>query len=205
MQRPDCVPRGIQPIVGTAAGHGPDRKIGTHGEPLDQGGICYGGSNPGHDDKRWRKTGSGWYLLADRSNYLPQHFRRGIEPRAVQRWQLVQGAEPDHFWAVPVVIFPDHERKTFASALDRVWAGDDLWQEPEGWEPIASKLRAIAYDTPLHEELSERNKAITQLAVDLLKVGHWIDHDMMVAMQWMTETLQVNVIKAAMGIEAESK
>ena len=176
-------------------GKGPDARLDAQGQALDQGGMCWGGSYQ-RDVGTWIKAKPGWWLQLD--GHRPQDLARLEEPRRVLRWIPVKGIEVDHWWRIPVCLSRLDGDKGWQSALDRLWSGQDF-VDPEEWSPILAPLRSIAACVPLHPEVEDRDRAITALAIRLLKVAHWIDEDLLAATQWLSERSQIAIIRAALG------
>jgi hypothetical protein len=181
MGRPACCPHvgGLQVIV-----PGPDEQVG---------GMLWGAAALPVGD--WRRAGPGWWICAD--GHLPQHLTRLDGHPRIPRWACVEGATPEQFWRVPILI--EKSEDTWRSALDRVWGGD-TFTVPEDLEPLSRQVLAISAGVPLHETLEERNRLCARLAVDLLALGQWVDGDLLAALGWLSEDMMERVILAACGV-----
>jgi hypothetical protein len=193
--KPACCPH--RAPFGVAPGGGPDRALDTAGNPSDQGGQCFGCAM--NRDLPWKRTRSGWWVMVE--DYLPQHLARAESPRAVRAWDIVEGFAADHWWRVPILLQQDREHGLWLSALDRVYTGEG-WADPNGWADLIEPLLQIAYETPLHADREQRNRAVTDLAIRLLQVGQWVDADLLGAAEWLSERLLAQIIEAAMGLGA---
>jgi hypothetical protein len=112
-------------------------------------GMLYGAG--GFEVGDWRKTAAGWWVRL--CGHLPQHLARLQAHPRVPRWAVVEGAEEDHWWRVPILL--SHQGKTFGSALDRLWDGGQ-WAPPADLEPLQRQVLAIVGHVPLADTPEER-------------------------------------------------
>lgn len=190
--RPACCP--WQGGTGLLDGKGADAPVG--------GGVCYGGPFRGG---AWKKTPGGWYVLLD--GHQPQHLGRAQPHPRLVRWQAVPGHAPETWWRIPVMIQPlvrpdgqPDRARVYVSALDRVW-GPDGWQAPSELEPIMRDLLAVSEGAPLADTAEERDLAVVRLAISLCALGQWVDGDLIATAGWLTDTVVLRIIKAAIGID----
>lgn len=182
--------------VGLLSGKGPDADAG-HGPG---GGTVYGGTY--QKDQPWRVTAAGWWYLE--VGHRPQDLARmSCHPRIIA-WTVVRGSEDGHWWRVPVFLTPngrDHG-KGYTSALDRIFTPDG-YRTPEELEQVQRDCLAVATGVPLADTAEERDRLCALLAVRLLQFGQWVDLEYLAAKEWLTESVQLRVLRAAIGVDPE--
>jgi hypothetical protein len=181
--KPSCCPH-LAPVA-CLPGRGPDG-----GE-----GLCWGGSLPLPGSVRWTKTPAGWWVALD--GITPQALRRVSTHPRILRWLSIPGTSPDHRWRVPVLVTSDEDGDPIL-AVDRILTAD-RWKESDDLAPLVSALLAVHAGRPLHESPDERNAACVALALDLLALGQWVDRDLAVAAGWVSESLVVEILRAALN------
>lgn len=188
---------------GLLSGIGPDADDQTG----KGGGEVWGGTYT--KGQPWRKSRAGWYWLDQ--GHRPQDLARlTCHPRLV-KWTVVPGAVEGQWWRVPIIVAPtptppDAEGKTsrmYLSALDRVW-GWDGYGSPADLEDLQRRCIAVAIGSPLADTPADRDAACARLAIDLLREGHWIDEGWMIEHAWLTESVQIRVIRAAIGVNPDT-
>lgn len=195
--KPPCCPH-LAP-VGCLAGKGPDAFQAADGTWMGGGGLCWGGSLPQPGTVTWTKSPAGWWVVLD--GIVPQALRRvTVHPR-VMRWLSIPGANPGQRWRVPVLLTSDEQGDPLL-AVDRVLTPDG-WRESDDLAPLLEPLLAVHGGRRLHEDPAQRNEACTLLAIDLLSLGQWIDRDLAVVTGWITESLVIDALRAAIGQSAD--
>jgi hypothetical protein len=120
VQRPSHCPH-LGAVGIKAPASGPDGKAGQ----------TYGGPYLPAQRPMWSETKHGWWVKL--AGYQPQHLiRMDVSPRIV-RFHLVEGADKDQWWQVPVLLRPvddKHHNRGFMSALDRVLGPDGFTARP---------------------------------------------------------------------------
>jgi hypothetical protein len=192
--RPEWLPRTVS-LRRVKVGFGCDTKTGPDGNPIGGGGVCFGGDwRPG----KWKKTRDGYWILPE--GHCPQHICKASPHPRVMRWRNVVGVEAEHRWQVPVLITPriDLDSITWSSALDRTFTPDG-WTDPEDLASMVEDLMtaACAPTFQLVSDTDENERALAELAIKLLQVGHHIDPVLMEAMGWMSETMLGRILLAA--------
>lgn len=168
----------------------------SEGGPEKTGGTCWGGPfDPA--GAQWIKSRAGWWLGL--IGHKPQDLTRLESHPRVMRWRVIDGALDGHFWRVPVLLTPADEmpKHGYISALDRLWNGSE-WTAPQDLAALQEPLLAIVHGIPLKMDLAERDAAIRGLAIGLLTVGHWIDHEFLAMTGWLSESLILATIRAAL-------
>ncbi len=193
--RPTVCPQSAAP-AGCVRNIGPDVADGGPG-----GGTVWGGIyRPG----TWRKAASGYYVLME--GHQPQHVARlQVHPR-ITRWLAVPGADPEHYWRVPVLLAPLRKSPTggqvYVSALDRVFNGT-TYAAPADLNAIQQRLFCLAEGVPLADTADKRDGACCALAIDLLQLGQEGDAEFFGLMGWITEQVVQRVLIAACGVTDE--
>jgi hypothetical protein len=147
----------------------------------------------------WQQSAAGWWVRLE--GHLPQHLARMDGHPRIPRWAVVEGAQEDHWWRVPILI--ERTGETWGSALDRLWDGRDFGP-PADLEPLQRQVLAIAAGVPLAETAEERDRACARLAADLLALGQWVDADLLALLGWLSEDMMERVILAACGVATEA-
>ena len=157
------------------------------------GGRCYGGEfAPGE----WLPISPCAWLLDD-GELGPQRLRRMRPDPRVLHWNSVEGPIEGHHWRVPCLIAWDADKQEWYTATDRM-LGTDGWHEPI-YGQAQERLAAIAAGCGLGDMPDE---ALTDLACQLLSVGHYGDRELFAALGWLSEILVVRIVRAAYLIEA---
>lgn len=186
--------------AGAMDGHGPDAVVAPDGTRSGGGGLTYGPRPWLPLDTTWRRTVAGWWI--DLDGHRPQDLLRLEQHPRVLRWRTVPGVLAGQHWRIPVLLTPadGNPELGYLSAVDQVlgehgWSAGDLVD-------LQAPLLAIAAGVPLHQDPEVRNATILQLTIDLLAIGHWIDRTLLIHTGWLTETLQMEVILAAIDRES---
>lgn len=169
--------------------------------PDDQAGTVYGGVAQLADRAAWvRHPTDGWWLLP--GGQRPQDLVRIETSPRILRWYLVQGAEPKHWWRVPVLLTPADAAdprspdKGYVSALDRLRHRGG-WSAPEALRSAQERLLAVALGHELAATIDERNTAVLRLVADILSLGHHVTDFELDAFGWLSEALVDRVLIAA--------
>lgn len=168
--------------------------------PDGAAGTVFGGPALPADRERWVQHPAGWWLLP--GAHRPQDLVRLETSPRIQRWYLVQGALPSHWWRVPVLLTPADPKdpgnpdKGSVSALDRIRHRGG-WSAPEALRSAQERLLAVTLGYELAGTLEERNAAVVALAVDLLGLGHHVTEFELDTYGWLTESLVDRVLIAA--------
>jgi len=154
---------------------------------------------------KWVQAKAGWWLLDE--GHRPQHLARmDCHPRIV-RWIAVHGADREQWWRVPVFLAPlgNEERGLWCSALDRVYDGTG-YAIPDAFKSIQERLLALTAGVPFGGETpEERDAACIQLAIELLQIGQWVDGPLCAVKGWLTNSVVIRIIQAAMGSDPEQE
>jgi hypothetical protein len=191
VQPPACCPHRVR--FGTSRNAGPDG-VDTPEGRVGGSGHTLGGSFR-HGD--WRKSPAGWWLLCG-EGHQPQHLVRMPAHPAIRRWRSVDGVIPGQRWRVPVLLTLD--QGDLIDATDRRWTADG-WQAADDLRPLLEPLLAVGCGILLDPDPTARNAAMVRLAVGLLAVGHWIDADLLATTGWLSESLVLRVVNAALDRE----
>lgn len=164
-------------------------------------GICWGGAYL-PDAGEWIKTPAGWWLNIN--GHQPQHMTKLETHPRVMRWECIIGAQPDHFWRIPILLTRVSlgEEEGFVSALDRIWNGME-WAAPRDLEPLQTRLLSAANGVPLGADPELRSKAMREIAMEILSVGSWVDPDFLAATGWLSERLIVDIPLAACDLKPD--
>lgn len=158
------------------------------------GGLVIGG-NYERGEKGWTKTKAGWYInLID---VAPQSIARIHTSPRILRWATVAGAEQGHYFQIPRLLMPisDHgETVMYRSALDQHWDGES-WQDQADLAALQERLRAVAIGVAQGDE-----SQLIDLVCDIIKIGHDIIPVDLCASGWITRTLLLRVLMAAMDL-----
>jgi hypothetical protein len=103
--------------------------------PDEQLGMVYGAG--GYETGDWRRSAAGWWVRL--AGHLPQHLARMQAHPRLPRWAVVEGADADHWWRVPILLAQQGE--TYGSALDRLWDGHQ-WAPPADLERAQREFEA---------------------------------------------------------------
>lgn len=181
--------------VGLYDGHGADAVIAPDGTRSGGGGLCWGG--PFDPTLNWVKTRAGWWVVLD--GHLPQHTRRVVTHPRILRWTAVTGAQSDHVWRVPVLITPVVEAAgtVWQSACDRLYSRDG-WRDADDLADLQQPLLALAQQVRQHDSEQANNAALTDLAIALLGLGHWIDADLLETGHWLSEMMVHRILVAGL-------
>lgn len=191
--RPDCCPH-LAPLA-CMPGKGPDTYTGADGSIQGGSGLCWGGSLPIPGSVRWTRAPAGWYVALD--GMTPQALRRvSTHPRII-RWATVPGSIAGHRWRVPVLVASDESGDPML-AVDRILTPTG-WRESDDLAPLIEQLLAVHAGRPLHEDPESRNVAVTNLALDLLSLGQWINRDLAAVTGWIGESLLIDILRAALN------
>jgi hypothetical protein len=109
------------------------------------------------------------------------------------------GAQTDHTWQIPVLLEPS--RAGWMSALDGIWDGES-WSAGD-LAAMQEPLLAIANGVQQGDD-STREADFRRLAIDLLKLGHHIDEDLLIAAGWLSESLMLRAVLTAAGRDEDS-
>lgn len=148
----------------------------------------------------WRQSAAGWWVLAN-AGHLPQHLARMDGHPRIPRWAIVEGAEADHWWRVPILI--EKQGPAYGSALDRLWDGKGFGP-PADLEPLQRQVLTITEGIPLAETAEARDIACGVLAAQLLELGQWVDGDLLACLGWLSEDMMRRVILAACGVREDA-
>lgn len=175
-------------------GRGADAVVAQDGTRSGGGGLCWGA--PFDETLPWVKTRAGWWTVLD--GHLPQNTRRLVTHPRILRWIAITGAQPDHVWRVPVLLTPsvDIAGTTWQSACDRLY-NQDGWRDADDLAALQQPLLAIAQNVRQHQDEKANNAALTEIAISLLSLGHWIDADLLEAAGWLSETMIFRILVAA--------
>ncbi len=176
-------------------GQGPDSVVDKDGVRSGGGGLCWGGLfNPALP---WVKTRGGWWIVLD--GHLPQHTRRIVTHPRILRWTAITGAQAEHVWRVPVLLTPTTEASGVAwlSACDRLF-GSEGWRDADDLAVLQQPLLALASQVRQHQDEKANNAALTNLAIELLALGQWIDADLLVTANWLSESMVQRILVAAL-------
>ncbi len=187
MPAPACCPHAG--AMQTMLGKGADADDGTG----PGAGMCYGMP---YASEGWQRTAAGWYLRLNEA-HVPQHLvKLQPDPRIV-RWRSVAGAKYGHWWQVPVILCQadDDPTRGYISALDRLWMGSE-WGLPPDLQCLQVPLLAIVGGQLLDLDPEQRNTRMRNLAIELLKVGNWIDEDFLAVTGWFSEAMMLRIILA---------
>lgn len=177
-------------------GVGPDVSGGGVGGGRIAGGL-YERSEAG-----WHATPAGWWVNLD--GVVPQVLVRLQSDCRIVRWENVQGSEVDQAWRVPVLLMPEGrdangDALAFVSALNDSWNGAN-WEIDPGMVDIQRRLLAVAHGIALAGTLEDDNRAIVELVVAILAIGHHVSMAEIVAARWLTRALYLRVLLAAAGL-----
>lgn len=197
LTRPECCPH--LAAFGLKPGHGPDVAAGGPG-----GGTLFGGTLEDlPDGSTWTRSPAGWYVAT--CGHRPQDLLRLDRHPRVVTWARIDGALPGQGWQVPVLLTPAGEADEhgyvadgYLSALDRIWDGT-TYGTPQDLAALQEPLLALANGVSVGGTLEQRNAAMRELAIGLLTLGQWVDGDLLAALGWLSERLQVQAILAAMN------
>ncbi len=175
-------------------GHGADAVVAQDGTLSGGGGLCWGA--PYDPSLPWKKSSAGWWAVID--GHLPQTSRRIVTHPRIVRWTAVTGAHHDHVWRVPVLLTPNVEAAgtTWLSACDRLYSSTG-WRDADDLDALQQPLLAVAQNIRQHQGEAENNKALTNLAIELLALGHWIDPALLELAGWLSETMVFRILVAA--------
>ncbi len=174
-------------------GHGPDVAAGGPG-----GGLVYGGIYA-DQDTGWVRTDAGWWV--NLGTTMPQHlWRPNTNPRIV-RWAVIEGAQPEHRWRVPVLLTPepstgDDAPRAYVSALERVWRGGAGWVDEPELADLADQVHAVCHGVSLNG-LTGEWPAITELALRLYQEGARVTRHEIAAGGWLSERMLLRTLIAA--------
>lgn len=196
--KPACCPH--QAPLACLPGKGPDVTFAPDGTALGGGGLCWGGPLPPAGMVTWTRSPAGWWVSLD--GIVPQALRRvTVHPR-VMKWVSIAGSAPGHRWRVPVLLTTDEDGDPLL-AVDRVLTPDG-WRESDDLAPLLEPLLAVHGGRRLHEDPDQRNAACVALALDLLALGQWIDRDLATITGWITESLVIDILRAAIGRQPDA-
>ncbi|HYG69178.1 MAG TPA: hypothetical protein VD838_16020 [Anaeromyxobacteraceae bacterium] len=185
--------------VGPDVDHEPTKKRKKRG-----GGIVYGGAyTPG--EPGWVEAPAGWWMNLD--GCLPHHTTRLDTSPRITRWAQVQGARPDHYWRVPVLLQPDGKgegRSIFVSALDRVWKGGDTYADPADLAALQRRVLEVCYGVAKDGDHKRHRTSLGVLVADILAVGHHVSPFEIIAGEWLSEVVELRVLLAAADMTHES-
>lgn len=193
--KPTCCPHVAPNSV--IPGKGPDARLDANGDPIDAGGLCWGGALSSAPATGWIQTHAGWWI--NLTELTPEHLKRSQPHRAVARWRTVAGVLPGHAWRVPVLISPTlaDAAITWDSALDRLYSPAG-WQDPADLVALIAPLRALALESTSTQGTDDATSdALARLAVDLLTVGYHLDGDLLGAAGWLSLSTMSRILIAA--------
>ena len=193
--KPACCPHlGAVDVIDQT---GPDAVRQADGTITGGDGRVWGGGLKPGQQLPWLKSPAGWYICP--LGLVPQSLRRVTTHPRILRWRRVPGIHPDHRWLVPVLITSDEDGDPVL-AIDRVLASSD-WQAGDEFASLIERLLAVRQGTLGHEDPALRNAESTALGLELLALGQFLDRDLAVTMQWISERVLVDVLRAALDWE----
>jgi hypothetical protein len=198
INKPACCPHTAR--VDLLPGKGPDAVVSVVDNQqvtVGGGGTCWGGgyqpAAPG-----WKLTRGGWYVQIH--GHKPQDLIRLQAHPRVREWTRIPGAQPDQAWQVPVLLEEDANHG-WTSAADGIWDGERY--DAGDLAPLQEQLMAVLRNITLGLDGPELLAAIRTLAIDLLRVGQWVDEDLLIAGRWLSESVMLSAITSAVRRSGE--
>jgi hypothetical protein len=163
----------------------------------DQGpGRVRGGPYQPTCQPGWQRLPSGRWLHAH--CLTPSAFLRLDPDPALIHHETVSGAHPGHIWSIPVLLHGSEEAG-WKSALDRTWRGRDAWAVSPLLADLQTDLLRVAAGVPIATDPDLNAQALIHLATRVLGLVYHLTDDELAALGWISESLVLRIIVAALG------